>query len=160
MMKYLILLLLLFPSISYGQSKYIPELNPADVYLSLEEIGFATEKDLGSNFGNFWTSTLSKGGMEYKVVVSSDEVLKIQSIKGTVINSNRNSGEVKQFLKYLVSGLFLYNNKDDSEVNSWIENNFNNHEAITSVGTVKIKISAPSTTIRGVTIDADLEDGM
>lgn len=159
-MKYLILLLLLVPSIAYGQSKYIPELNPADVYLSLEEIGFATEKDLGSDFGNFWTSTFNKGGIEYKVDVSSDEVLKVQSIRGTVINPNRNSDEVKLFFKYLVSGLFLYNNRDDSEVNNWIENNFNNHEAITSVGTVKIKISAPSTTIRGIRIDSDLEDGM
>ncbi len=141
-------------------SVYIPELNPADVYLSLEEIGFTTEKDLGSIFGNFWTSTLNKGGIEYKVDVSSDEVLKVQSIRGTVTNSNRNPDEVKQFFKYLVSSLFLYNNKNDSQINNWIENNFNNDNSTTSVGTVKVKISAPSTIMRGIRLDANLEDGM
>lgn len=141
-------------------SVYIPELNPTDVYLSLEEIGFTTEKDLGSSYGNFWTSTLNKGGIEYTVDVSSDDVNKVQSIRGTAINSNRSPGEVKQFFKYLVDGLFLYNNKDDSRVDNWIENNFNNDKAVTSVGKVKIRISAPSSIIRIIRIDANLEDGM
>ncbi|MEX0686782.1 MAG: hypothetical protein WD267_10185 [Balneolales bacterium] len=142
-----------------AQSKYMPGLTPVDVYQSLEQIGFSTEKDLGSELGNFWTSTLEKGGISYRVVISSDGVNKIQSIRGAAMKSNRNPNEVRQFFKYLTSGLFLYNNRDDSGLNNWIDRNFNQNGATTFNG-VQVKISTPSDIVRIINIDADPTDGI
>lgn len=161
-MKYVLTALLSFIFITSvnAQSKYIPDLTPIDIYLSLEQIGFTTEKDLDSDFGNFWTSTLEKGGINYRVVISSNDVNKVQSIRGTATNSNRNPDEVRQFFKYLASGLFLYNNRDDSTLNGWIDRSINRDSATTSIGAIEVKISAPSAITRIMNIDADPTDGM
>ena len=149
-----LILFLLFTISVNAQSNYIPEISPVDVYGNLEEIGFTTEKDLGSRFGNFWTSTNSSNGIKYTVEVSSDNVNKVESIRATVQNFYRNEQEATQFFKYVGSALFLYNNRDKSNFDRWVTNNFNK-DATTSVGSVSIEIDAPSKTIRILKISAN-----
>lgn len=133
------------------QAQYIPEISPVDIYGNLETIGFDTEKDLGSEYGNFWNSTSSNGGIDYKVEVESDNASDVQSIRATAMNTNLNESEVKQFLKYIGSVLFLYRENGQSNFDQWVDNNYDSG-GTTTVGQVKAEIKSPSRSIRVMNI--------
>lgn len=143
-----------------SESDYIPSIKPVDVYGNFEEIGFSTEKDLGSNLGNFWTSTAERGGLDFRVEVSSNDVNRVQSIRATVINQNLNQSEAKQFLKYTASVLSLYGGSYESEINRWIDQNYNSSEAEEYLGNVYLRLLAPSNSVRIFLIDSNPNDGI
>lgn len=136
------------------QAQYIPEISPVDIYGNLENIGFETEKDLGSEYGNFWISTNSNGGIDYKVEVKSDNASDVQSIRATAMNINRNKAEVKQFLKYVGSVLFLYRDSGESQFNRWVDSRFNS-DGKTTVGQVEVEIKSPSRSVCIMNIKAN-----
>lgn len=160
MRKLLFILILLIPTFTAAQNEYIPDIQPVDVYLNLEEVGFTTEKDLGSRFGNFWTSTAKNGSLEFRVETSSKDVNKVQSINATVMNQNFNQSEAKQFLKYVSSVLSLYGENYESEINQWIEQNYNSEKSEKYVDGVYLRLTAPSVAVRRLLIDSNPNDGM
>ncbi|MDR9416986.1 MAG: hypothetical protein RI564_11945 [Gracilimonas sp.] len=109
---------------------------------------------MGSEYGNFWISTNSNGGIDYKVEVESDNASNVQSIRATAMNINRNEAEVKQFLKYVGSVLFLYRDSGESQFNRWVDSSFNSGGK-TTVGQVEIEIKSPSRTVRILNIKAN-----
>jgi hypothetical protein len=152
--KFAFIILLFFVTSNSLYAQYIPEIAPVDVYLNLEDIGFETEKDLGSEWGNFWTSENSVGGVDYTVEVESDDVNKVRSIRSTAINANRNESQTKQFLKYVGSVLFLNGNGNKSDLDRWIENNYNSGGTTTIRG-ISVEIKAPSSMVRIMNIKAN-----
>lgn len=152
--KLVLIFAILFFTSNSLHAQYIPEIAPVDIYGNLENIGFKTEKDLGSDYGNFWISTDSNGGIDYKVEVKSDNASNVQSIRATAINANRNETEVKQFLKYVGSVLFLYRDSGKTRFNDWVDHNFNSGGK-TTVGQVKVEIKSPSRIVRIMNINAN-----
>lgn len=152
--KLILIFAILFTTSNSLYAQYIPEIAPVDIYGNLENIGFKTVKDLGSDYGNFWISTSSNGGIDYKVEVESNNASNVQSIRATAMNANRNEAEVKQFLKYVGSVLFLYKDSGQSEFNQWVDNNFDSGGK-TTVGQVEVEIKSPSRTVRIMNIRAN-----
>jgi len=152
--KLILIFAILFIASNSLYAQYIPEIAPVDIYGNLENIGFKTEKDLGSDYGNFWISTNSNGGIDYKVEVESDNASNVQSIRATAMNINKNKAEVKRFLKYVGSVLFLYRDSGKSQFNNWVDNNFNSGGK-TTVGQVEVEIKSPSGMVRIMYINAN-----
>lgn len=144
----LVIPIILFVVTSSLKAQYIPDLTPVDVYLNFEEIGFNIEKDIGSDYGNFWTATKNSGSVKYRVEINSDNVNKVQSIRATARNANYNHKQAKQFLQYTASVLAIYGTANKSTLDKWINNNYNSTEASTNFGNVTVKIMAPSQIMR------------
>lgn len=70
---------------STDPSKYIKGLAPVDVYLNIEKQGFTTDKQLGEEHGNSWTSTKNYAGIDYKVETYSSNIDNVESVRGTAI---------------------------------------------------------------------------
>ena len=155
MKKILLVIPIILFAVTSIKAQYIPDLTPVDVYGNFKEIGFNIEKDLGSDYGNFWTAEKHSGSVKYTVEIDSDNVNKVQSIRATARNVNLNREQAKQFLQYTASVLALYGTANKSELNTWIDNNYNSDESSTTFGNVTIKLMAPSQTTRILKISAN-----
>jgi|AntRauTorcE11898_2_1112593.scaffolds.fasta_scaffold23391_2 hypothetical protein len=152
-------ILLVIPIILFAvtsiKAQYIPDLTPVDVYLNFEKIGYTIEKDIGSDYGNFWTAKNNSGSVNYTVEINSDDVNKVQSIRATARNANYNHKQAKQFLQYTASVLAIYGTASKSTLDGWINSNYNSAETSTTFGNVTVKIMAPSQTFRILKISAN-----
>ncbi len=144
------------PEVSKGPTdvRYIPGLSPTDVYLSLEQRGFKTEKSFNSEFGNLWTSTHSVVGIDYRVEVFSYNIENVVSIEATaMVDANeKDIVATKQFFQ-LVSTL-PYENASPEQAASWVDKNFNNNKATTQIGGVTFTMIAPTQYVRMLLIEA------
>jgi hypothetical protein len=129
-------------------SKYITGLSPVDVYLNMEKQGFKTEKQLGGEYGNSWTSKHSSAGIDYTVDVFSSNIDNVESVRATAIIDvvNKKIIATQQFFQFVSS--LPYENAKPEEATKWVANNFNEDKASTIIGDVKFTIYAPSLAVR------------
>ncbi len=138
---------------SSESSKFINGLAPVDVYLNMEKEGFKTDKQLGGEYGNSWTSTKSYAGIDYKVETFSSNTGNVENVRGTAIidPSQKQVIATQQFFIFLSS--LPYENSDPNKAGQWVIENFNNDKASIVIGDAKLTIYAPSVTTRMLTIE-------
>lgn len=133
---------------------FIPGLAPVDVYLNFEEEGFKTEKILsGGEFGYTWTNKSNVEGIEYRVTTFSTEIEKVEAVRATAMvdPSIKNIIATKPFLFYIAS--LPYEKAEPQTVQNWIEANFNNDKASTTVNGVRFTIYAPTKMLRMLDVE-------
>lgn len=133
--------------------EFIPGLAPVDVYLSLEQQGFSTDKRLSSEHGNFWESKQIVEGIEYRVTTFSRALEKVETVQATaLIDLGMKQIEAAQpFLLYIVS--IPYEGSKPEKVQKWIRENFYNDKASLVVNGVKFTIYAPSLAMRMINVE-------
>jgi hypothetical protein len=134
-------------------SKFINGLNPVDVYLNMEKQGFKTDKQLGSEYGNTWTNTKSYAGIDYNVVTFSSNIENVESVRATAMIdvTAKKIVATKQFIQFVAT--LPYENAKPEEAANWVDKNFDNDKANTTIGSAKLTIYAPSVALRMLTIE-------
>lgn len=137
------------------QTAYLPNVVPSGVYLTLEENGFQTEKNLDPVNGCLWTSKKEMAGIEYTVEqFSPDSPSKTQSIRAT---AQLLGGE-----KQIQASLWLFKaiattpfpGEKAKQAMEWVEGNFDNDKVSTSIGGVKLEMYAPTQFVRMLRVSA------
>lgn len=133
--------------------KFIKGLNPVDVYLNMEKQGFTTDKQLGGEYGNIWTNTKSYAGIDYKVETFSSNIKNVESVRATAMIdvTAKKIIATKQFFQFVAT--LPYENAKPEEAASWVDKNFDNDKATTTIGSAKFTIYAPSVAVRMLTIE-------
>lgn len=133
--------------------KYIEGLAPVDVYLNLEKQGFKTNKQIGGDYGNMWTSTKSYAGIDYEVNVYSSDINNVESVsaKAMVDITQKDIIAVQQFLIYISS--LPYDNASPQRAGQWVKANFNNDKAAITIGDAKFTLYAPSAVMRMLVVE-------
>lgn len=131
----------------------IPGLSPTDVYLNLEKEGFKTERTLDSENGNLWISKRSANGIKYKVDMFSYSTKNVVSISATaMIDVNeKDIVATKQFFQFIST--LPYDNANPKLAASWVDKNFNNNKATTTIGGVTFTMLAPTQFVRMLLVE-------
>jgi hypothetical protein len=134
-------------------SNFINGLNPVDVYMNMEKQGFKTEKQLGGEYGNAWTSTMSYDGMDCKVETFSSNVNNVESVTATAMIdvTSKKIIATKQFIQFVAT--LPYENAKPEDAANWVDKNFNNDKASIIIGDAKFTIYAPSVAVRMLRIE-------
>lgn len=132
---------------------YIMGLSPVDVYLNMEKQGFVTEKRLSSEYGNFWISTESVPGIDYRVETYSSNVNNVENVRASAIVdlSQKYISATQQFFVFISS--LPYNGADPQRAGRWIQDNFNNDKATIVIGDARFTIYAPTSACRMINIE-------
>lgn len=135
----------------------IPGLSPSDVYVNLEQEGFKTEKTFDSENGNLWSSTRSANGIKYKVDMFSYSTKNVVSISATaMIDVNeKDIVATKQFFQFIST--LPYDNANPKLAASWVDKNFNNNKATTTIGGVTFTMLAPTQFERMLLVEVSQE---
>ena len=135
----------------------IPGLSPSDVYVNLEQEGFKTEKTFDSENGNLWSSTRSANGIKYKVDMFSYSTKNVVSISATaMIDVNeKDIVATKQFFQFIST--LPYDNANPKLAASWVDKNFNNNKATTTIGGVTFAMLAPTQFVRMLLVEVSQE---
>lgn len=135
----------------------IPGLSPTDVYLNLEKEGFKTERTLDSENGNLWISKRSANGIKYKVDMFSYSTKNVVSISATaMIDVNeKDIVATKQFFQFIST--LPYDNANPKLAASWVDKNFNNNKATTTIGGVTFTMLAPTQFVRMLLVEVSQE---
>lgn len=135
----------------------IPGLSPTDVYLNLEKEGFKTERTLDSENGNLWISKRSANGIKYKVDMFSYSTKNVVSISATaMIDVNeKDIIATKQFFQFIST--LPYDNANPKLAASWVDKNFNNNKATTTIGGVTFTMLAPTQFVRMLLVEVAQE---
>lgn len=135
----------------------IPGLSPSDVYVNLEQEGFKTEKTFDSENGNLWSSTRSANGIKYKVDMFSYSTKNVVSISATaMIDVNeKDIVATKQFFQFIST--LPYDNANPKLAASWVDKNFNNNKATTTIGGVTFTMLAPTQFVRMLLVEVSQE---
>ena len=135
----------------------IPGLSPSDVYVNLEKEGFKTEKTFDSENGNLWSSTRSANGIKYKVDMFSYSTKNVVSISATaMIDVNeKDIIATKQFFQFIST--LPYDNANPKLAASWVDKNFNNNKATTTIGGVTFTMLAPTQFVRMLLVEVSQE---
>lgn len=139
---------------STSSESFIEGLKPVDVYMNMDNIGFKTDKDLGSGYGNLWTSTMSSNGINYRVEAFSTNTSNVISVRGTAMVQNPSLKNIKneqQFFIFLSS--LPYNGSNSIEFANWLKDNYNVNEASITIGDAKFTLYAPSDYVRMLNIE-------
>ena len=130
----------------------IKGLAPVDVYLNLEEKGFTTTKNLGSEYGNSWENSMTSEGITYNVSTFSHDTNTVESIQISVtILPPKKIEASKQFFKYISS--LPYENSNPEKTIQWIEDNFYNDKETLIIGDAKFSIYSPTKFARMLVIE-------
>lgn len=131
----------------------IPGLSPSDVYVNLEKEGFKTEKTFDLENGNLWISTRSANGIKYKVDMFSYSTKNVVSISATaMIDVNeKDIVATKQFFQFIST--LPYDNANPKLAASWVDKNFNNNKATTTIGGVTFTMLAPTQFVRMLLVE-------
>ncbi len=135
----------------------IPGLSPSDVYVNLKKEGFKTEKTFDSENGNLWISTRSANGIKYKVDMFSYSTKNVVSISATaMIDVNeKDIVATKQFFQFIST--LPYDNANPKLAASWVDKNFNNNKATTTIGGVTFTMLAPTQFVRMLLVEVSPE---
>lgn len=135
----------------------IPGLSPTDVYVNLEKEGFKTESTFDSENGNLWSSTRSANEIKYKVDMFSYSTKNVVSISATaMIDVNeKDIVATKQFFQFIST--LPYDNANPKLAASWVDKNFNNNKATTTIGGVTFTMLAPTQFVRMLLIEVSQE---
>ena len=138
---------------------FISDLSPADIYTTLENIGFKTDKIRNPEYGNTWTSLLNNyGGIDYRVDIYSTNVSNVISYRATAsINqyylNDKNISASQQFFILASSFPSLYDKSNSEEISLWIKNNFNSDKSTVTIGSAKFTMYAPSQYVRFLDVE-------
>ena len=137
--------------------KYIKGLMPADIYSSMEKEGFKTERKLGGEFGNSWTSTKNILGIEYKVEIYSANVNNVESVRATALIDLelKETIAAQQFIIFVSS--LPYESSEPQKAEQWIKDNYNKDKATTIIGDARFTIFAPTDQLRSLLIEKYIE---
>ena len=132
----------------------IPGLSPSDVYVNLEKEGFKTEKTFDLENGNLW---ISANGIKYKVDMFSYSTKNVVSISATaMIDVNeKDIVATKQFFQFIST--LPYDNANPKLAASWVDKNFNNNKATTTIGGVTFTMLAPTQFVRMLLVEVSQE---
>ena len=135
----------------------IPGLSPSDVYVNLEKEGFKTKRTFDSENGNLWSSTRSAYGIKYKVDMFSYSTKNVVSISATaMIDVNeKDIVATKQFFQFMST--LPYDNANPKLAASWVDKNFNNNKATTTIGGVTFTMLAPTQFVRMLLVEVSQE---
>ena len=136
-----------------AKSQLIPGLMPVDVYLNMEKQGFTTEHifDTENNFYE-WTCKHSVEGLDFRVEVSGNKVDNVNFVRATAMidPAFKKSEAAMPFIKFVSS--LPYEGSIPTKAVQWVEENFNTHQAKTTIGGVKFEIFAPTVGARIIVI--------
>lgn len=138
------------------EDKFLPGLQPVDVYLNLTKQGFSKKDTFSSEYGNSWVCKLSQAGIDYEVSIYSTDINKVESVQATAMIdvTRKQIIAVQQFLIFISS--VPYDNAKPNEIASWIKQNFNNDKASTVIEKVKFTIYVPSKAVRMLRIEKNI----
>jgi hypothetical protein len=137
------------------ESAYIPNLAPVDIYLTLEENGFQTEKTLDPVNGCLWKSTKEQAGVEFDVTQFSPKAAdKVQSITATarIAGGNRSIESSEWLIKAIVAAPFQGENT--AKAVQWAIENFDQPNAETHIRGLALTLQAPTKFARILRISA------
>lgn len=137
--------------------KYIKWLTPVDVYDSMEKQGFKTDKQLGGEYGNSWTSIKNDAGIEYRVEIYSSNINNVESIQGTVVIdvTQKEIIAAQQFFIFLST--LSYDGADQQKAVQRVKDNYNNDKATIVIWDVRFIIYKPSIAVRMLRIEKNIE---
>jgi hypothetical protein len=116
-------------------AKFLPGINPSDIYLSLEKQGFKTTKNLKANWGE-WRSSRTVGDVEQTVEVFSSKASAVEYVNATVLSTGTAPVATSASGLFSFLGSVPYDGANPSEAAGWAAAN---------------TASGGSTTIGGVT---------
>ena len=134
-------------------NRYLPGLAPVDVYLNMEKNGFVTEKRLSGKSGNFWISTESVPGIDYRVETYSSNIDNVESVKAsaTIDMYYEDISTTQQFFIFISSLPYL--GADPQRAGNWIRDNFYYDKSTIVIGDARFTIYAPTNAYRMVIIE-------
>lgn len=131
---------------SVTSSSTITGLNPADVYLSLEDRGYTTSKE-HSLEGMVWVSSSSDVSMSYTVTMGGKSATSVDLLKAAVVAMNGDSiGAGRHMLAFVAS--VTYSGAEPQRAKDWVLEHFDEDGATTTIGAAKLTIMAPSNLTR------------
>ncbi|MBN1446603.1 MAG: hypothetical protein JXA28_01630 [Bacteroidetes bacterium] len=133
------------------KSVKLPGLAPADIYLSLEERGFLTDKQIGGEYGNLWTCKSSSGGIDYTVEIASSGASDVETVRATAMVNRGGPREALPFIQFVSSAPIEGVNRE--AVQTWIAENFDKDKVSFESGEVRYTIYAPSQMVRMLRIE-------
>jgi len=126
---------------NYGGDLFpiIPGLIAADVYPNFEKIGFSIDKKIKNDHTSI-LCTLSEQAIKYTVSVDGCTPTELIKITALVLDyTGSHQKEAKDFFGYVAT--LQYKGAEPEKAKQWIKDNINNHNAETTIGAVKFKIS-------------------
>lgn len=131
----------------------IPGLSPVDVYLSLEQKGFAVNRSGGGKNGMLWTCKSKDYGIDYEVAIFSHSTDDVETVNASVMVdvTKKQIKAARQFLSYIAS--LPYANANPQKAKAWVEQNFDKDKAGVVIGGVKFTIFAPSKMARMLLVE-------
>jgi hypothetical protein len=129
--------------------RFIPGIEPVDVYGNLENEGFTTQRNIrSSDRGSSWISEKTVAGLEYEVVTFSPDVSRVESVEATayIDAAQKDPGSTLPFFLYISS--LPYDGANPAEISAWIQENFDNDNASHVISDVRFTIYAPTPAIR------------
>jgi hypothetical protein len=132
----------------------IPGLEPIDIYVSLQNRGFKTEKRLSTKY-SFWYSKSSAAGIDYNVTTyTENDVNSVVSVTATAMLNGEEEKDivaVLSFLQFIASA--PYKNADPQKAIKWVETNFNKDKVNININDVTYTIYSPTNRLRMLTIE-------
>lgn len=166
-MLFVIIVLIIFTIIisivpSDVESRTEPTISgfePAPTYLALKQMGFSKDTNYGGEHGTSWTCTRIDYGINYVVSIyapsaSSD----VQSYRLTIT--------VEPGIEDIQKGMWMmkelacvkYDTANPESARTWVESNYNNDGATTTIGDAKYTIHAPSAIVRTLSIEKSITE--
>ena len=131
----------------------ISGIQPPDVYLNFEKIGYETDKKISAE-GSFFYSTFSEKGIDYSVTTYSDKDINLVNaidLQATRMIPQMNKvTDMKPFLKYGCS--IPYDGADAGKINEFIDANYYKNKASIVISAVRFTIFVPTQFARLITI--------
>lgn len=153
MKKLLILPLLatLFACGTKENEKAIKGLAPIDVYMNLENMGYATDKSLGGDL-KLWTNTKVVPGGKFIVETNSSDTKTVEFVRATAqVDVTGDINNTKDFFKFITS--LPYEGSDYETSLKWLNENFNKKELDTVFNGVKFTLRSPSKMVKTLTLE-------
>jgi hypothetical protein len=136
------------PRVTVDPSTILPGLEPVDIYLNMEKMGFVTEK-ISSEFGYSWFCRKNYAGIKYEVSFSSLDGRTVETVTATAMIEdvlNKNIIATKPF--FLTISSLPFDGNEPRKVAEWINENFYNNKKSIIISGVEFTIIAPTNFVR------------
>lgn len=153
-MKKLILLPLfaiVFACGSKENEKAIKGLQPVDVYMNFEKMGYTTDKSLLGDIKS-WTSTNALPGGTLRVETNSSDTNTVEFVRATaMVDVTGDIQNTKDFFKTVAS--LPFEGSDYKANIKWLNENFNKIEVDTVFNGIKFTLRSPSKMVKTLTLE-------
>lgn len=120
----------------------IPGMNPADVYLSLEDRGYTTSKEFNTQ-RVIWVCSSSDAAMSFVVTMSGKTATTVDLIKAIVLSMDGGSIAPAQHVLAFVASA-PYTGAEPQRAKDWVLEHYDQDGATITIGPVKLTIQAPT----------------